>query len=246
MSFLHFSRSSSTSLVNDGSRIDNEIEALNGIYMDNFSRLGPDSANEIKIKLTPDPFSNISKDPFCWVELKVKYSRGYPRVVPDIEIANKYNVTEEELDFLNEKIGDIAFDRSDQNMEMIHDICEAIQKFLDDKNRTYDPQKRASQQPIKVVRKRSSAQEIVKINENFNDLKKFLKNDDPFLLNTNMISFNFDDSIYKQNSNHSGGSRFTTDFEIIEKLGQGGGGSVYKVRNKFDGMFYAIKRVNKH
>ena len=38
-------------------------------------------------------------------------------------------------------------------------------------------------------------------------------------------------------------SRFHSEFTQIEKLGQGGGGSVFKVRNNFDKMIYAIKRI---
>ena len=38
-------------------------------------------------------------------------------------------------------------------------------------------------------------------------------------------------------------SRFHSEFTQIEKLGQGGGGSVFKVRNNVDKMIYAIKRI---
>ena len=38
-------------------------------------------------------------------------------------------------------------------------------------------------------------------------------------------------------------SRFKQDFIIIKKLGQGGEGAVFEVRNKFDQQLYAIKRM---
>ncbi len=38
-------------------------------------------------------------------------------------------------------------------------------------------------------------------------------------------------------------SRFKQDFIFIKKLGQGGEGAVFKVRNKFDQQLYAIKRI---
>eukprot|EP00340_Litonotus_pictus_P010316 CAMPEP_0170518272 /NCGR_PEP_ID=MMETSP0209-20121228/3994_1 /TAXON_ID=665100 ORGANISM="Litonotus pictus, Strain P1" /NCGR_SAMPLE_ID=MMETSP0209 /ASSEMBLY_ACC=CAM_ASM_000301 /LENGTH=993 /DNA_ID=CAMNT_0010803759 /DNA_START=613 /DNA_END=3591 /DNA_ORIENTATION=+ len=38
-------------------------------------------------------------------------------------------------------------------------------------------------------------------------------------------------------------SRFKDDFNIEEIVGRGGGGVVYKVKNKYDGMFYAIKKI---
>ncbi|NWY76643.1 E2AK1 kinase, partial [Erithacus rubecula] len=38
-------------------------------------------------------------------------------------------------------------------------------------------------------------------------------------------------------------SRYLNEFEEIAKLGKGGYGKVYKVRNKLDGQFYAIKKI---
>ena len=38
-------------------------------------------------------------------------------------------------------------------------------------------------------------------------------------------------------------SRFNTDFTIIEKLGQGGEGAVFKVMNNWDKQYYAVKRI---
>ncbi|OUM62666.1 hypothetical protein PIROE2DRAFT_54356 [Piromyces sp. E2] len=38
-------------------------------------------------------------------------------------------------------------------------------------------------------------------------------------------------------------SRYQNEFEEITKLGKGGFGSVYQVRNKLDGQYYAIKKI---
>ncbi|ORY73701.1 hypothetical protein BCR37DRAFT_390038 [Protomyces lactucae-debilis] len=38
-------------------------------------------------------------------------------------------------------------------------------------------------------------------------------------------------------------SRYTTDFDELTKLGQGGFGAVYKARNRLDGRLYAIKKI---
>ncbi|XP_069066258.1 eukaryotic translation initiation factor 2-alpha kinase 1 isoform X2 [Pleurodeles waltl] len=38
-------------------------------------------------------------------------------------------------------------------------------------------------------------------------------------------------------------SRYLNEFEEIKQLGKGGYGKVYKVRNKLDGQFYAIKKI---
>ena len=39
------------------------------------------------------------------------------------------------------------------------------------------------------------------------------------------------------------GSRLASEFELLEKLGRGGGGAVYRARHHLDGSEYAIKRV---
>ncbi len=46
-----------------------------------------------------------------------------------------------------------------------------------------------------------------------------------------------------KNPNALTDSRYTADFEQLERLGQGGFGTVFKVRNKLDGRVYAVKRV---
>ena len=38
-------------------------------------------------------------------------------------------------------------------------------------------------------------------------------------------------------------TRHRQDFEILERLGKGGFGTAYKVRNQLDGQFYALKVV---
>lgn len=38
-------------------------------------------------------------------------------------------------------------------------------------------------------------------------------------------------------------SRYEEDFDECEKLGRGGYGAVYKVQNKLDGLFYALKKI---
>ncbi len=46
-----------------------------------------------------------------------------------------------------------------------------------------------------------------------------------------------------KNPNALTDSRYAADFEQLERLGQGGFGTVFKVRNRLDGRIYAVKRV---
>eukprot|EP01132_Coremiostelium_polycephalum_P006041 gene6041-7525_t len=52
-------------------------------------------------------------------------------------------------------------------------------------------------------------------------------------------------SLNNNNNNNSNirVSRYKEDFSEIEKVGKGGYGSVYKVQNKLDGLYYALKKI---
>ncbi|CAF0823490.1 unnamed protein product [Adineta steineri] len=87
---------------------------------------------------------------------------------------------------------------------------------------------------------------------------------DPFLVHTNESQTNFDrlisdsenrDTNSTSNNNDemlvSAQSRLKSDFEVIGSIGRGGFGHVFKVQNKLDGCFYAVKQIllksaNKH
>jgi hypothetical protein len=234
---------------NTNIRIENEIEALQSIYLDNLKRVTAlyEGHYEILIKLTPDIFSNLAKKPFCSIELKIKFPKDYPNDAPVVEIGDKYNITQEEYLNLKQQIKLMIEDYTEKNMEMIHEICQKIQKFLDDKNRSYEPQKKVDSKGKLNLRKNSSQEDLKKMKENYDNIKNFLNTDDKNLRNTINSNIVIDDSELGlnnlENVNNNMSSRFLTDFEVVDKIGQGGGGSVYKVKNKYDGMFYAIKRV---
>ncbi|CAF4393029.1 unnamed protein product [Rotaria socialis] len=79
---------------------------------------------------------------------------------------------------------------------------------------------------------------------------------DPFLVNRVESQTNFDTMISETdhrdnsstNSNNdemlvSAQSRLKSDFEVIGMIGRGGFGHVFKVQNKLDGCFYAVKQI---
>jgi len=252
------SNNQSNSSITEQQRINNEIEALSCIYIDAIEKIKYEAngEHELIVLLKPNHFNSTFFDPICWIKLKIKYNKGYPIIPPGIDIIEKYNLTDKEKEIINTGIDDIANMRSDQNCEMMNDILDFVKKFLDDKSKSYSPFKR-KEQPIedlsemKSYRKLSSDkyedQNSIRKNQkklNYNKGNDLLGQN--YTYNSSMIDYeNVDANIdldEKKFFSH-GKSRMLTDFQIIDKIGEGGGGSVYKVKNNFDGMFYAIKKV---
>lgn len=244
-------------------RIDNEIEALSCIYIDTIDKIkyDPNGLHEMIIYIKPNQFNSTFFDPICWIKLKIKYNRGYPSIPPGIDICEKYNLSPNELKEINQNIDNIANIRSDQNCEMLNDIIEYVKKFLDDKSKAYSPFKRKENEIhnnenaiFLRTRKLSTdkSEEKNSIRKNMKKLNYFMKDNDllghNYTYNSSKIDYENVDSNFNMNSKimtSNGKSRMLTDFQIIKKIGEGGGGSVYKVRNNFDGMYYAIKKVTK-
>ena len=78
------------------------------------------------------------------------------------------------------------------------------------------------------------------INSDNNDSIKFSDIGNERISNLSNINNSINNQI---NTSYSFPSRFHNEFIIECKLGQGGGGSVFKVKNIADKMFYAIKRI---
>ena len=78
------------------------------------------------------------------------------------------------------------------------------------------------------------------INSDNNDSIKFSDNGNERISNISNTNISINNQI---NTSYSFPSRFHNEFIIECKLGQGGGGSVFKVKNIADKMYYAIKRI---
>jgi hypothetical protein len=241
-------------------RINNEIEALSCIYLDEIEKIkyNPKGDHEFIINLKPNSLNSTFIDPICSIKLIIKYNKGYPVIAPGIDILEKYNLTKNEILMINENIDKIANLRSNQNCEMLNDIFDFIQKFLDEKSKSFQPFKKKEENYNISPRKMS-----YDINEFRNSQRKnakrlsYNKGEGNDLLgnnlNDNYHTTKFDIGNMEQNFELSsedidmctanGKSRLVTDFTIIEKIGEGGEGSVFKVKNNFDGMLYAIKKV---
>lgn len=240
-------------------RINNEIEALSCIYIDAIEKVKfeANGEHELIVNLKPNHFNSTFFDPICWIRLKIKYNKGYPVIPPGIYIIEKYNITDSEKETIETGIDNIANVRSDQNCEMINDILDFVKKLLDEKSKSYSPFKR-KENPIediatlKSCRKLSSDKydEQKSVRKNLKKLNYIKGNDllgHNYTYNSSKIDYdNVDTNIEvldEKNFVSNGKSRMLSDFQILDKIGEGGGGSVFKVKNNFDGMFYAIKKV---
>jgi len=241
-------------------RINNEIEALSCIYIDAIEkvRYEANGEHELIVNLKPNHYNSTFFDPICWIKLKIKYNRGYPVIPPGIDLIDKYNISEREKDVINTGIDNIANIRSDQNCEMINDILDYVKKILDEKSKSYSPFK-LKENPIEDIsglkkssRKLSSDKydEQKSIRKNIKKLNYNKGNDllgHNYTYNSSKIDYENVDANFEvldeKNFVSHGKSRMLSDFQILDKIGEGGGGSVYKVKNHFDGMLYAIKKV---
>ncbi len=60
----------------------------------------------------------------------------------------------------------------------------------------------------------------------------------------NLLKFEEDqDNKMMVSTTQSKGNKFITDFEVIQKIGEGSFGEAFKVRSKIDGQFYAVKKA---
>lgn len=254
-------------------RVSDEIEALNEIYLDTFKLITPNQT--IQIKIIPNSLKVFQNtNPKCMVKLVIDYNPNYPKVLPTLTISKTYNFTKKETDEMYTKMYETAQECSENNMEMIHEICTVIQEIVNKKAQQNEPlnlsinssdnlsdteevnlpkkgnKKHIEQNAFENVRNAmlecSNNNSEEQNNSESNSIELNISVDDNN--NTNILG-NIDNNenmpfSQKPSSNYNQTySRFKSDFTVISKLGQGGGGSVFKVQNHWDKMFYAIKRI---
>ena len=121
-------------------RIENEIEALSSIYLDRIKMVPSKPNKTIEITLSSNSLgSPKSHHPFCWVKTRVEYQNNYPLRGPIITIFEKYNLLDSEVENIEKHIELIIQNRIKQNYEMVHEICQYIQIFLNQKANLNDP-----------------------------------------------------------------------------------------------------------
>ena len=241
--------------------IDNEIEALTNIYPEKVKKL---NKSEIEVSITSNPLIYKQYPPYCWIKLKIEFPNNYPNERPIVIIIDKYHFSENELNEIKSEIESIIKKREEENIEVIHEICFYIQEYLDLKtklnlNVNNEKENLSSDNKnnlisnfktfnIKGKNPFENIREINLKNDNSKSEYSISKSSDSMTnnkINNRKKSSSTSEENQKLNpiENLKYTSRFLSDFEIKNKLGEGGGGSVYKVRNKWDDMIYAMKII---
>ena len=247
-------------------RIENEIEALSSIYLDRIKMVPSKPNKTIEITLSSNSLgSPKSHHPFCWVKTRVEYQNNYPLRGPIITIFEKYNLLDSEVENIEKHIELIIQNRIKQNYEMVHEICQYVQIFLNQKANLNDPKNSGDssdednddslsdihpkKEKIDLIKSKSEKLSDMNIKNPFENLRDVSgdassnKKKIEEIENVPKLEISKENSALSASSPIVLTSRFHSDFEIKQKLGEGGGGSVYKVRNKWDGNIYAIKII---
>jgi translation initiation factor 2-alpha kinase 4 len=209
-----------------------ELQALEAIYMDDLQVTEYPSADQPgSFKLFLKPLPGQVTDVYCTVYLSVQYTSQYPCHPPSLTLMNPVNLSTQALKELEEAAKRKAEDRSLSHYPMVLDICNLIQERLAAYNDPPRPIVEETKEPKWTQGEQSVMSHEVSIispiNENI-DMKRITEELDEY-----------DQSIRKCISV----SKFKYEYEDVECIGRGAGGSVYKARHKLDGVFYAIKKV---
>jgi len=252
--------------------IDNEIEALINIYPGKIKVIKDSQKKVIEISIISNPLIQNKNPPYCWIKLNIEFPNDYPNKRPIVTIYEKYHISENELNEVKNEIELIIKKGEEENIEVIHEICFYIQEYLDSKGKLnlnfnekdndiinkknynlitkFKSFNLKGQNPFENIRetnlKNEYSNSISKssdsITNNNKSIHKKISSTSLDENNLNNVTNKSIDNLLNVN-NLKYTSRFLNDFEIKNKIGEGGGGSVYKVRNKWDDMIYAMKII---
>jgi len=202
-----------------------------------------DPNDKSKIILHIEPTLENSID--CSIDLRVGYKHGFPYKPPSLRIVKSPNMKGSVVDILQDSVfkqanlfANQCFKNNERKKGLLQKLVSIIEQKLDEYVRT----KNIEASPVnrsKPMPPTSELSTLLRL-QNASGSKK--KKD--LLLKDMMFYPEFEPEI-KQNHHDSeyDGSRYRNDFEEIRKLGSGGSGHVYLVKNKTNEQLYAIKKI---
>jgi serine/threonine protein kinase len=267
------SRFSNSALSNKDALEENlkmEIELLREIYTENVSIISVKDINETainiegseiilhkdtiyiaKIKLVPQ-----SVPTKCYLVLVIEYNKEYPYKRPIVHVAKKYDINY--LDLFLQEVNNILDEKEKEYCESVLDVCSLAQEKVNNTNNILLEHYNNKLGLDNKLEKEAIKLNVLDFHKNnsdnsafsdslvyYNEIKKFTGNNINF--SKKVSSINMDETVpilEKINfSLNKDLSRFKEDFTEIESIGVGGGGQVYKAKNKYDGNFYAVKKI---
>jgi len=167
------------------------------------------------------------------------------------KISNTQNNKNNNSDSDYDKFGDYSYQKNDDEKEK-NKIREEVESSDEESYENYELNivEEDSSLGKKIEKKRDKNKEKMKARKKVKKKKMSDLSED-----NEKMSMDYSSSDYfikqkypkkKKNQNknqNTSFSRFKQDFIIIKKLGQGGEGTVFEVKNKFDQQSYAIKRM---
>lgn len=215
-----------------------ELQNLEAIFMDDLKVLRyPSQEATGHFQLFLKPFPDLDSTVLCTVYLEVEYTPGYPSQAPIITLKNAVNLTKDQVSEIEKTAISRAEYKAKYDFPVIFEICQMIQEALTGLNQPQAILDVSAQKTEEAkIRKWSQGDQstiihetsqIATLNDNI-DMKR--------------ITEQLDD--YDQNfARCISVSKFKDEYEEVERIGKGAGGSVYKARHKLDGVIYAIKKV---
>ena len=180
--------------------------------------------SEIRVFLTPPMDGMI----YCSLELGIRVKNAYPAQPPDFFIEKTVNIPPDQLDSLMKNIENEANSRAKSSTPSLFHICGLVQEFLQRVN-------------VGETLKRQSLQgnSVRKFSTDFSG--KGEKWEIPRF--GGKLIYSKAENLPSTRQLVNSQSRLLTEFSHMAKIGEGGGGSVFKAFDRLEEKYYAIKCI---